>query len=90
MISHVYVQTIIWLTYLHQKEAYDESGALAVAHFPVVEGVSLDDVKKRLLSQAIFLFEKLVFRIRPGYVSSYHFFTRWFCLCEISKIQSPL
>lgn len=68
------------ITHLHQQQANDEPGALAVADLAVVERVRLHHVEQGLLAEPILLFEKVMFRIRARDVATYHLFARGFSL----------
>lgn len=60
------------ITHLHQQQTHDEARALAIAHFPVMQGVSFHYIEQTLLAHAIFLFEKVMLWVSPCNISSYH------------------
>lgn len=56
--------------YLHEEDADDESRSLAVAHLAIMQRVGFHDVEEAFLTQAIFLFEEVVFGVRARYVAT--------------------
>ena len=49
--------------YLHEEKSGYEGGALAIAHFTVVDGIGFHHIEQGLLAHAVFLLEKLVLRV---------------------------
>ena len=58
--------------YLHEEDADDESGSLAVAHLAIMQRIGFHDVEETLLAQAVLLFEEIMFRVRAGNVTPNH------------------
>ena len=56
---------------LHEQEANDESGTLAVSDLAVVQAVSLHDVEEAFLAEAVLLLEEVMLGIGARYVPAY-------------------
>lgn len=70
--------------YLHEQKSDYETRALAVANLPVKERIGFHHIEETLLSQAIFLLEKVVLWVGPGNVPPDDFFAGRRRLDEVS------